>query len=551
MFGIPADEARQVLAKHGSSVEQAMEELFGRFEKSAAITRKKANEAQLERTTTLLERGFSSVDRSVIAEIVARHGGEIEAASNELLKVMAEQLERDEKAMLAQKTQQVEQKQEHERKLRFQIVAHCTAQFDVLTEEEVIEVLRKKNYDLPASVGDLRNMAESRKVRNLTHVFAGVPQDHIRAALADCNFDLASAFALLSSGVKKETPPMAAESSTQSLLHINPDDQTTKDLLAGMLRDRAGPGQSDEADQIVPASVNRAELDAVANGEEPGASLKVILSPLNKLLHYGESVEITVSVTGGEGSSYDWIGLFAADDEDVANVLAWSWYKPTVKLVLPSYGRFQARYVRKVKGGVLLTLAVSEPIVCGPELSALELVQEGDSWKCSWKRNENSEKLLSGAWFGLYAKSAANSQYLAFQYASAGSSTSSLLFKRRETNGDYEVRFFPYKFQRSAVSNSIAVSGSDQVSMERVGEQVIVKTLLASVDPTVHTKVWCGIFFANDNRTNKYRRSAYVHNAHQSFEFKCPIHTGLYEARVVDHHGKVLAKSEPLNVVGI
>jgi len=102
-----------------------------------------------------------------------------------------------------------------------------------------------------------------------------------------------------------------------------------------------------------------------------------------------------------------------------------------------------------------------------------------------------------------------------------------------------------------ATSAVVKVDGSDSVTMERVGDQVVVKTLLASVDPAVHTKVWVGVFFSNDSRLNKYRRFAYVKNPHQSFEFKCPIHTGLYEARIVDHRGQVLAKSESLNVVGI
>merc|ERR1712137_30294 len=550
LFNLPEEEIRDVLARHDSNVDQAMSELFERYSNAQEARKETQRAQQLSHTTEVLQRGFAGIDKGVIEAIVNKHNGDMELASQELLAVMADQLARDGQEMLKQRTAQVEQKQAEQKRLRAQELEHCKAQFDVLTEDEVISVLRKTDYDLPASVKELRELSKNRKLRNLQFVFHGVSHDHIEAALEACEYDLAQAFALLSKGSKPDAPPVVAEEEViqQSLAAaaVNPSNQAAQDMVAQMLRDNMGPGAGqNEAEQ--PDNIVVETQDA----EKPSDSFKVVLSVASTYFRYGDSVEVAATVSGGDASSHDWLGLFAEGAKGTSNVLAWTWAK-SPSLTFPSYGRFEVRYLRKV-GGVVQELGRSQTLTCGPVLKTLNLSDEGDFWKVSWEHDENSEKIGSGAWFGLFDASKVDNdaEYFSFRYASAAAPDNTLSFKKRDTNGNFHVRFFAHRWQRMAVSNVIEVSVQDSVEMEKVGDQVIVKTRLASVDPKVNTKMWVAVCFANDTRAKKYRRYAYITAPHESFKFKAPIHTGLYEARIYNASCDLLCKSAELNIVGI
>jgi len=413
--------------------------------------------------------------------------------------------------------------------------------------------LRQTNYDLPKAVAELRELSQARKLRNLTHVFSGVKDvSHIKNALELCDYDLGRAFALLTNGDlgdAEKAPEGGDEEMLQnSLVQLNPNNQETKEMLVDMLRKEAGPGGAKgKEEEKVDESKNK-ELDEAGNGDRPG-SLKVEVNLDKTEFKYGESVEVAPVLSGGDGSSYDYVGIFAAGEINNANVLVWDWVKSkaSLKLALPSYGVFEARYLRKVDG-VIQTLGASKRITCGPVLKAIAVEKVADLWKVSWKWDETSEKIGSGAWFGLYNKGADNADYLAFQYVSTKSS--SLSFKSRNTNGEYEFRFFAYKLQLMKTSEPILVNFTDSVTIEKVGAQVVLKTCLASVDPTVNRKIWVAVCFQNDTRPHKYRRYAFITSPNQSFEFKCPIHTGTYEARIYNEKSVLMVTSkEQVDVV--
>merc|ERR1711991_15711 len=255
LFNLPEEEIRDVLARHDSNVDQAMSELFERYSNAQEARKETQRVQQLSHTTEVLQRGFAGIDKGVIEAIVNKHNGDMELASQELLAVMADQLARDEQEMLKQRTAQVEQKQAEQKRLRAQVLEHCKAQFDVLTEDEVVSVLRKTDYDLPASVKELRELSKNRKLRNLQFVFHGVSRDHIEAALEACEYDLAQALAPLSKGSKPDAPPVVAEEEViqQSLAAaVSPSNQAAQDMVAQMLRDNMGPGAGqNEAEQPI------------------------------------------------------------------------------------------------------------------------------------------------------------------------------------------------------------------------------------------------------------------------------------------------------------
>jgi NACalpha-BTF3-like transcription factor len=495
-------------------------------------------------------RGFQGIDRAVVEEVVARFGGDMELASQELLRIMAAQLERDEAALLKEKTKQLEAKQEEERKLRNQIVDHCVATFEVLTRNEVQDALRKHNYELPKAVAQLRQQSHARKLLNLQHIFSTASEEHLRKALESTDYDLGRAFALLRGSADVPQAPAVPEEEAlhQSLIQLNgldSRDKDAQDLLADMLRKNAGPDTSDQSKAaVIPASQNK-EVNNAKDGLLP-ASLQVTLKAAGSGRGvYGSSVELVASVTGGEATPYDWIGLFELG-APASSPLTWAWYagKP-VSLAFPSYGQFEARYLRKVQG-VITALAHSDPLFCGPNVK-LRVEESGDVWAVHYDWDSQTEKLSSSAWIGLFAKDAPTQSYFAFQYLPTASGT--LNFKRRLVNGTFEFRFFPYKFQGPlSVSAPLVVNLTDSVVCERVGDQLVVKTLLASVDPAVNTRVWVAVCFRNDERSNKYRRSAYITKPAQSFEFKAPIHAGLYECRIYDENCKVLARSNDFQI---
>jgi NACalpha-BTF3-like transcription factor len=551
--GLEEEKVRDILARHDSNVDAAMTDLFALYEEHKNAAKEGVRRKQLEQTTRLLQRGFAGIDRAIIEEVVARYGGDMELASQELLRIMAAQLERDEAALLQQKTKQLEAKQEEERKLRAQIIDHCVSTFDVLTREEVQETLRKFNYDLPKAVTQLRTQSQSRKLRNLQHVFSTASEEHLRRALESTEYDLSRAFALLrGSGEKAQAPAVPEEEALQrSVVRLNqlaPEDKEAQGLLADMLRINAGPaGPAVAAAAAANNNNNNKDVSNAADGALP-ASLTVALAASATRFAYGQSVELVATIGGGEATAYDWVGLFDAQENN-ASPLTWSWFKPgkPVVLAFPAYGMFEARYLRKVNGEIR-TLARSSVLYCGPHVQMqVDSKSSPDNWVVTYAWDDKTEKLTSSAWVGLYAVGALSANYVAFQYLPAAQG--SLTFKKRLVNGSFEFRFFPYKLQGPvAVSEPVVVNNVDTVAFDRVGEQLVVKTVLATLDPAVNTRVWVAVCFKNDERPNKYRRSAYVTKPAQVFEFKAPIHAGLYECRLYDDSCKLLATSAEFQV---
>lgn len=551
--GLEQAAVREILARHDSNVDASMSDLFALFEASKRKGKEEQRKKQLEQTTRLLQRGFQGIDRAIIEEVVSRLGGDMELASQELLRIMADQLERDEAALLKERTKQLEAKQEEERKLRTQIVDHCVATFEVLTRAEVQEALRKHNYELPKAVAQLRQQSHARKLLNLQHIFSTASEEHLKKALESTDYDLARAFALLRGNAAvaeaSQVPAVSEEEALhQSLIQLNgldSQDKEAQDLLADMLRKNAGPDASKDEKAVEPSKSNK-DVNNAADGLLP-ASLQVTLVASSSVRGaYGSSVELTASVSGGEATPYDWVGLFERGTEGSTSPLTWAWFagKP-VSLAFPGYGQFEARYLRKVNG-VIQTLARSAPLFCGPDVK-LRVEENGDNWIVHYEWDAQTEKLSSSAWIGLYTSNAPHSSYVAFQYLPTATGT--LIFKRRLVNGTYEFRFFPFKFQGPlSVSQPLVVNHTDAVVCELVGEQLIVKTTLASIDPSVNNRVWVAVCFRNDDRSSKYRRFAYITKALQSFEFKAPIHSGLYECRIYDEHAKCLAKSNDFQI---
>jgi len=291
-----------------------------------------------------------------------------------------------------------------------------------------------------------------------------------------------------------------------------------------------------------------------ASDQSPPGSLVVSLTVSRTRVSYGGSIDITATLVGGEPSSYDWIGLYqhgvqAKNDAQ----LTYGYYKPgaPVNLQCPSYGVFEARYLRKVNG-VLQSLTISGPVLCGPAMT-LRTSISGDNWLVHHEWDKESEQVMpKHSWIGLYRKGADNSNYLAFQYLSVANGV--LSFVGRLTNGEFEFRFFPYKFQGpTSVSEVLVVNRQDSVVWEKHGEQCTVKSMLVTQDPSVNTRIWVAVCFANNDEPNQWRRFAYITEPSQTHMFKAPIHTGMYVARIYDgnNKNKLLATSNGIQIDGV
>lgn len=567
---LPKSEVERILAKHNSNIDASIPELFSLYSELNARAQEQARRKQLAETAELLERSFAGIPRAVIEEVLARASGDIEVASEELLGLMRVQQERDEAALRAERDREAKERIEKERQARERLVDHCVVTFDLLSKAEVVEILSANAYDVARSVVVLRERSGQRKLRNLQHVFANVPESHVRAALEACDWNLANAFALLNGSAAPAAPPVpesvainqtvaAAENAAKTDVLAAPQ---AKELMETLLREATGPKQVEQpaavAASAVPSSspepVQHDSLKALeevashAGGNDDSQKLRVELAVSSTLCRYGDRVVVTSAVSGGEASSYDWIGLFEARVKDNNAPLKWQWFQPQVTLQLPSYGVFEVRYLRKINGKPTC-LGVSQPVRCGPGVE-LRVEQTAHDWivHCTW--DNSSEPVSSSAWIGLYTQGAPDANYLAFNWVKRDISLP-VSFLRRLVNGTYEFRLFAHKFQPVAFSQPLVVRQQDSVVLVRENDQCRVVTTLSSIDPAKDTRCWVAICFSNDSRPSAYRRYAYISSPLQTHVFKTPIHTGLYEARIYDSKSKVLAVSDSINIVGV
>lgn len=540
MFPILTREEVEKALIEGGSVDAAIPGLFKLYEEKSRQDQQTKSQLKIKETTEILQKSFALLDKAVIDEVVTRCGGDMEAAAQEIIKLIKVQEEEDERRLREEMEKEVKVKQEREQQFRDKLIKHCQATFEVLTKEEIVEVLRSVSYDPEKAVAPLRERAEQRKCDNLQHFFPALSSAVIRETLQQCHMDIGMACAALSGAYEPSSasPPRSPR----------PQDPDRALVMQDILRETVGPGCAPEKPSEKPKELG--ELDGIANQPAVG-TMSVALKLPTRYFRYGDTVNVESVVKDGDASSYDWIGLFDVRSPDNSRPVHWQWYKPLVTLSPPNYGKYEVRYVRKIDGN-MQTIATSDSLFVGPVIT-MSLESKPDEWIVHYKWQETSEPLLSSSWIALYAKGTPDESYLGFAYLKQGQS--SVTFKRRTQNGEYEFRFFAYKYAGYGLGDNdkavVSVKGEDSVTVERNDTELKVTTVLASVDPSKNRSCWVGLFHKNDARSTGYRRYNYISTPTQTFSFKTMIHSGTYEARIYDESKRLLARSEEFVINGI
>ena len=173
---------------------------------------------------------------------------------------------------------------------------------------------------------------------------------------------------------------------------------------------------------------------------------------------------VSVGITGGPAQPGDWVGLFAANAADSAN-LAWRYLNGST--TLPSNGQSDAQLIfavpvtagsyefRFFNANTFTRLATSTTMVVSASSAALSV--NGVAAPASVTLAAGSQTVVSvnggpanvGDWVGLYLVGAPDAAVLDWRYLNdtaqlpaTGLSTSTLHFGVPTTAGTYEFRFF-------------------------------------------------------------------------------------------------------------
>jgi hypothetical protein len=123
------------------------------------------------------------------------------------------------------------------------------------------------------------------------------------------------------------------------------------------------------------------------------------------------------------------------------------------------------------------------------------------------------------------------------------------VFKQPNINGTFEFRFFAQRFGRVATSAPIVIANTDAVVVKHNNNNennnngnatLTVSVTLSTSNPS---RYWVGIYHVNEERPNKYRRYSWLSQCVQDVQFKTPVHSGTYEARVYDASNALVVKS--------
>jgi len=265
--------------------------------------------------------------------------------------------------------------------------------------------------------------------------------------------------------------------------------------------------------------------------------------------------------TGLVPSNRDWIGLYKDDQKDHRSYLTYQWVVPGTNSVEFSlrrfeYGTYNCRYHSAASK---TCLSVSKSFSIGPVFTLTPILDVSSNQVVLKIEQKSGDPPASGAWVGLYhldptQESPRNQNYVTYQRLSS-SKDNTLIFEPPKT-GVWEFRLFPLNTYQHAAVNHIDISGSDTLSLRLESSlpvpQIFIDVDLQTKDVTTDAP-WIGVYKTCEVNPRMYRRYKYLSTGGKSsIQFKAPIHSGAYEARLFANGSyDVIAKSNPISLEGI
>ena len=175
-----------------------------------------------------------------------------------------------------------------------------------------------------------------------------------------------------------------------------------------------------------------------------------------------QQITIEWEVTSGKSTSSDWIGMYAVTDPPLPNKkYITSQYrgvnekKGVVTFYATIFGKYEFRYLRGYDH-----FGKTQIVEVGPRFDITAKIVEGNAetktpTKIVGEYQQKSGNEYKSAWIGLYAKGAASGSYVTYEKVKTPSGQ--VTFNLPTQKGEYELRFFPQKYDCVATSNSVTV----------------------------------------------------------------------------------------------
>jgi len=184
-------EIRKVLDENQWDVDAAILPLFELTQKkkekeeedALQKRRREIKEREREKARTFLRDLFSEIDEKQIQKILDENEGDVDATTEQLLKLKADKEIDEEKEM--------KEKKEREKEIKLEALIHQFS--DYILDKDIKEQLENHNYNIEAVTPVLLKITEERKVVHLRRLYKFIKVGEVKEELDKCNWNVSTA----------------------------------------------------------------------------------------------------------------------------------------------------------------------------------------------------------------------------------------------------------------------------------------------------------------------------------------------------------------------
>jgi hypothetical protein len=500
----------------------------------------------------------------------------------------------DHEATIVQLLEIVEQRQAQKRKDQEVVnrqyenekaIATLQQKFADMKKDDIVEILKKNQWDLLAAGKEILKISEQKKISVLVKLYPTSSKLEIEEALEAAKWEFGEACNILIKKKPQTSPdpkpsPLTTRNKLEESLRIRGDnlvkqiqtacatkqsyetlaESQVKRELEARLRNTPAlqPGQTNDTQPEVKLPFSRIEEPVkpqapqspqvpqspqlLPNSAEAGKDSNGIVSLTIDQTVFDINNEMTVQWKINDETYNvlnDWIALYDVSEDNLSKYHSYQYVTPNekqgfVKFTAPQqYGKYRFVYLKNKSYRIL---AESPIISVGPVYEISAKYQE-DNLTGSRNILVNFKKLSGNehpnAWVGMYKPGSSNSQMQEYQWLSSAVN-STLKFSVRK-GGNWEFKLFPERNYIGpyveAAKCTVLIPGNDKITLTHNGPQSIIEYDIQTLDPATDS-VWIGVFFESSSTPKDYRRSKNISTPKGKYEIKTPIHAGTYVARL-------------------
>eukprot|EP01092_Planopodium_desertum_P008331 TRINITY_DN3458_c0_g1_i1.p1 TRINITY_DN3458_c0_g1~~TRINITY_DN3458_c0_g1_i1.p1 ORF type:complete len:632 (+),score=176.66 TRINITY_DN3458_c0_g1_i1:190-1896(+) len=560
------EDLYSVLEKNGWDIERAIPEAVYLQEKGKmdedAKRRVERDRKRKDEELLQLQKVFGRLNPKIVRDIVEKHEGDIDEATNELIAAVEEEEKTDRERMRILE--------------RDRAIDSLLSKFPTLSADQVSSELDKHGGNVTATTKALIDL----QIQKFRKTFPSLSEEEI-FTIAQANswnfMETTRALATTVANKKKDSAspapkPIVAKPAPVAIvplpekpveiaepkpeIKLEPKSvsiaEERKENLRDLVRTKM-PGFISEVEDKKPSadkddlSKKLAAAPAVPKDASP-SDLEIKLEAPERV-DVGNKFEVTFEkIKGLKSSTWDWIAL-CKEGSELSEWVTYQWRptadKASLVFTAPTeYGTYEFRYMNADKQKI----ATSNKMIVGPEIE-LSIAEKDDIINIKWLQKTGNS--YPSSWIGFYRKSQkSNEKYIEYHYCK-DAIANVLKFKKPKNAGHFEFRFITNGYSHAAATTYV-IFGDDKVDASvRSPGNIALKLSLQTVDPLTDN-VWVGIYLVTEPRNNYYRRWKKVSKRDEEILFsKGPYTAGIYEARVFANSSyDVVVKSASFEVKG-